>query len=381
MNNKVAVMNKILFVGMDIHKDSHAACLTNCFGQELMSLEISNSKNDFIKLLTEVKKQADKRQLKPVFGLEDSHGLGYRLANFLKTSGQEVKTVSPVEVDRKRRYATHPEKSDSLDALGVAKVLIEKIDSLPNHSISESDKLSKQLRGLNNDREFLVAEQTRLKNQLHTLLHQSYGSDYEKLFKNTFSLKAMKYWHRCPRPSKKYNDGLVDDYLGVTVSQIRRKIKRLMSIREELKELSQELEILIEHSGQKIETMNGCGIVSAAVVLSEVKNIERFKSPNSLAKYAGLAPGEKSSGKTKKLIKSKSGNRRLNQAIHHIALSQISRSGNQIAKNYFQKKVNEGKSKVQALCCLKRKLVNLIYMMLKYHQAYNYQGGTCEDLT
>ena len=84
-------------------------------------------------------------------------------------------------------------------------------------------------------------------------------------------------------------------------------------------------------------------------------------------------PDKKSSGKTIRHVKSKSGNRKLNMAIHRIALSQISNSGNQYAKAYFKKKVSEGKSKNQALCCLKRKLVNIIYMMLKHRQAYNYQ--------
>jgi len=61
-------------------------------------------------------------------------------------------------------------------------------------------------------------------------------------------------------------------------------------------------------------------------------------------------------------------------AIHRIALSQISKSGNERAKEYFQRKLSEGKTKVQALCCLKRRLIDIIFMMLKYKQAYNYIG-------
>jgi hypothetical protein len=61
-------------------------------------------------------------------------------------------------------------------------------------------------------------------------------------------------------------------------------------------------------------------------------------------------------------------------AIHRIALSQISRSGNAQAKAYFQKKLSEGKTKAQALCCLKRRLVDSIFMLLKHKQPYNYEG-------
>jgi Transposase and inactivated derivatives len=375
MQKPMIALDKILFVGMDIHKDNHSACLTDCFGRRLKNLEISSDAQGFSRLLAEVGKLAETEGLKPVFGLEDSYGLGLRLANFLKQSGQEIKSVSPVLVDRKRRYETHPEKSDSLDAFGVAKVLIEKIDSLPAYSISKQTSLSKQLREINNDRRFLVAEQTRLKNQLHVLLHRNYGSAYKQPFKNVFSLKAMKYWRRHPCPSKKESCIAVDDYSLLAAKQIRRKISRLLSIREELKEIELELKDLVGKSGQKLETLNGCGTVLAAAVLGEIKDIDSFKSPGSLAKYAGLAPREKSSGKSRKLIKSRSGNRRLNQAIHHIALSQIGRNGNETAKKYFQKKISGGKSKVQALCCLKRRLADIIYLMLKHKQEYNYHAA------
>lgn len=367
--------DQFLYVGMDIHKDNHTACLTNCFGQVLEEEEINNSKKDFDQLVKRVEQLSKTKELKPIFGLEDSYGNGLRLATFLKRQGLEVKIVSPVLVDRERNYETHPEKSDSLDAFGVAKVLIQRIDSLPDYSITPKDELSKEIKELVLDREFLVKEQVRLKNQLHHLLHKSYGSNYRPLFKCIFSIKALNYWRRHPLPKKIWNDGLIN-HGAVLKSQIRRKVKRLLLIKEEIKEIKQELEILVERTGQKLETMPGCGKILAASVLAEIRNIDRFNSPNSLAKYAGLCPREKSSGKSRKLLKSQSGNRRLNKAIHRIALSQISRYGSQHAKEYFQKKILEGKTKTQSLRCLKRRLCDIIYMMLKYDTEYIYHKVT-----
>ena len=60
-------------------------------------------------------------------------GSGHFLARHLFASGLEIKTVNPVLVKTLRKYETHPEKSDLQDAYGVAKVLIEKIDTLPTH--------------------------------------------------------------------------------------------------------------------------------------------------------------------------------------------------------------------------------------------------------
>jgi transposase len=363
--------HQFLYVGMDIHKDNHTAAATNCFGQNLLEMEISNSKKDFDSLVAMVERLSKAENLKPVFGLEDSYGYGLRLAKHLYEKGMSVKMVSPVLVDRERQYETHPEKSDSLDAFGVAKVLIQKIDRLPNYSISKNDEISKNIKELVLDRDFLVKEQSRLKNQLHRLLHRAYNSEYKEKFKNPFSLKALKYWRKYPIPRKK------TDIMGNTdilKNQIKRKVKRLLDIRQETKEIEQELNCLIQQTNQKIETLNGCGTVLASRILAEIRNIDRFHSPHSLAKYAGLCPRERSSGKTKRHIKTKAGNRRLNMAVHRVALSQISKSGNQYAKAYFQRKISEGKSKAQALCCLKRRLIDIIFMMLKHQQGYNYSN-------
>lgn len=251
--------------------------------------------------------------------------------------------------------------------LGVAKVLIQRIDSLPDYSISKEDDLSKEIKELALDREFLVKEQTRIKNQLHRLLHTAYNSAYREKFKDPFSLKALRYWktHPVPRTNS-------DALSGVLKNQIKRKVKRLLDIREEVKEIEQELGALVQQTGQKLHTLNGSGTVLTSQVLAEIRNIERFHSPDALAKYAGLAPRERSSGKTMRHIKTKSGNRRLNTSIHRIALSQISKSGNAEAKAYFQRKVSEGKTKAQALCCLKRRLIDIIFMMLKHKQEYNH---------
>lgn len=359
--------HQFLYVGMDIHKDTHTAVATNCFGQNLFETVISNSEKDFAQFVASVERVSAVQKLTPIFGLEDSYGYGSRLARFLFHTHARVKMVSPVLVDHARRYETHPEKNDSLDALGIAKVLIQRIDTLPDYSISKENDLSKEIKELALDREFLVKEQTRIKNQLHRLLHTAYNSEYRNKFKNPFSLKALRYWKS--HPVSRSNSAALS---GVLKNQIKRKVKRLQDIREEVKEIEQELTELIQHTGQKLQTLNGSGTVLTAQVLAEIRNINRFHSPDALAKYAGLAPRERSSGKTIRHVKTKSGNRRLNMAIHRIALSQISRSGNAEAKTYFQRKLSEGKTKAQALCCLKRRLVDIIFMMLKHKQEYNY---------
>ncbi len=65
-----------------------------------------------------------------------------------------------------------------------------------------------------------------------------------------------------------------------------------------------------------------------------------------------------------------------------MALSQISRSGNSAARAYYQKKISEGKTKMQALVCLRRQLINIVWMIMKYNVPYVYpvRSETCNGV-
>jgi transposase len=294
--------------------------------------------------------------------LEDVHSWGERLSSFLVEEGLSVRAVAPVLVDHRRQKATHPEKSDSLDAQGVAEVMIQRIDSLPLYKLTEEAKEAKQIRELSLEREWLVKERARLKNQLHILLHRIHNTGYRTKFKDPFSLKALRYWMRSA--SK--------DTGAILEQRMKRAVRRLLDLREEIQEIEDELETTMKENQQTLSTASGCGVVIAAEIIGEVGDINRFYSPGALAKYAGCAPREHSSGKTIRWRKTRSGNRRLNRAFHRMALSQISRSGNDAARAYFKKKISEGKTKAQALVCLRRQLVNVVWMMMKHKTEYVY---------
>jgi len=375
-----------LFVGVDVHKDNHAAVALTGFGATLLEQELGNAVDDFDGLISRVRTLAHEHQLTPLFGLEDTTGSGDFLARFLVTRGLEVRTINPVLVQRARRYETHPEKSDLADALGIAKVLIQRIDSVPTYSVTETTELAKDLRAVVNDRTTIIKEQTRLKNQLHALLHHSWGSPYRTLFANVFAKKALVFWQEFPsarilresrrptivKPSWITNTSPAELPMSspTAANQIRRKARRLLAIRDELREIEKELTDLGAKTGQHLTTLPGCGSVLSAAVFSEIKDIHRFPTPAQLAKYAGLAPRKLESGKRHRHVKTRSGNRRLNAAIHHIALTQISNQGVPKAKQYFQKKVGEGKSKMHALTCLKRQISDIIWSMLQERRAY-----------
>lgn len=346
---------KCLYVGIDVHKDTHTAVGVSPFGEKLFEIVVGNYKNDFENLIKKVGEE--KGNLSPFFGLEDVRGYGERLAEHLNQSFP-VYHVPSILVDRQRQKQTHPEKSDSLDAFGVAKVMMTSIDSLPVYRVSEESQKAKQIKEISLDREYLVEERTRLKNQLHTFLYRIYNNEYATYFKDPFALKALKFWSKA-KPK-------CDPFL---LKAVKRKVRRLLAIHEEVNELEKDMATLLENN-YTISSINGCGVVLASTIVGEIGDISKFSSPGALSKYAGCSPRQCSSGKKTRYIKSRSGNRRLNCAFHRMALSQISRSGNEKAKSYFQRKISEGKSKSQALVCLRRQMVNIVWNMMKYKTVY-----------
>ena len=354
--------SQMLFVGVDVHKDTHTAVGLSPFGEKIFEMTIGNEPEDFISLIEKTKVESEKTGLVPYFGLEDVHSWGERLSSFLVEEGLPVRAVAPILVDHRRQKTTHPEKSDSLDAHGVAEVMIQRIDSLPLYKLTEEAQKAKQIRELSLEREWLVKERARLKNQLHILLHRIHNSGYRAKFKDPFSKKALRYWMR----SAPHNTD------AILEQRMKRAVRRLLDLREEIQEIEEELVLTMKENSQTLSTASGCGVVIAAEIIGEIGDISRFHSPGALAKYAGCAPREYSSGKTIRWKKTKGGNRRLNRAFHRMALSQISRSGNDAARAYFKRKISEGKTKAQALVCLRRQLVNVVWMMLKHKMEYVY---------
>jgi transposase len=148
-----------MFVGIDVHKDTHTAVGISPYGEKLFEITVGNYNIDFKKLEDKVEEM--KGILSPYIGLEDVRGYGERLSGYLY-SKYPLYHVPSILVDRLRQNATHPEKSDSLDALGVAKVMIQSIDTLLPYTISQESEKAKQLKEISIDREDLVLERTRL---------------------------------------------------------------------------------------------------------------------------------------------------------------------------------------------------------------------------
>ena len=149
-------------------------------------------------------------------------------------------------------------------------------------------------------------------------------------------------------------------------------------IQQELKKIGDILEDLIEASSYScLTSIPGIDTVTAAKIISGVMDIARFSSSAKLAKFCGIAPTEKSSGRKEKYQKSKYGKKSLYSTIYFMALAHISgtrngRDKNPISRAYYLKKISEGKTKKEAITCLARRLVDLIYAVMRDRSIYNF---------
>ena len=86
------IRENYLYVGMDLHKETHTAVLVNCWNEELRTVEIANKPSEFTKLTKAVNKTSLEYGLKPIYGLENAYGHGRALAVWLIEKGYTVKT-------------------------------------------------------------------------------------------------------------------------------------------------------------------------------------------------------------------------------------------------------------------------------------------------
>jgi len=397
-------LKSLAFVGVDTHKDSHSVRLTDCFSRNLDTFDIRNDPRYFKELTLRVNAISNKYNLKPVFGLEDTQSYGQRLAKFLISTGNYVKEVPPVKTERKRAKSAHPDKSDSEDAGAIAKILIQDFDKL--QTINSFDELHLSIRELSNQREALIKEQTKIKNRLHSIIYKQYPQ-YQKMFKDAFSKSALAFWEKFPHPfylkdvtvkelslflrsksNKTISTKAAQRILSLTLVEnslselgscrikvIKSLIKHFHFLQNEISLIVKELKGLLPKTGLKLETLTGVNTVAAAKLINYIGDINRFANSDKLAKCAGIAPADRSSGKKQRHRKSRGGRRKLHSTIYYIALTQIGKCKNGIPKNakagdYYRKKIAEGKSKKEALTCLMRRLCDIIYAMMKNKTEY-----------
>lgn len=395
---------KHLYVGVDLHKQHHVAVIFNCWQEKLDEIKFENKPSAFSTFLLDVDKLMEEG-LTPVFGLEDVGGYGRSLAQFLTDNGQVVKEVNPALSYAERKSHVTVQKSDSWDAECVARILVRQLSHLPD---AKPHDLYWSIQQLVTRRNALVKAQGALKNQLHIQLSHHYPS-YKKFFSEVDGKTALAFWERYPSPSclegvsvkqlttfllevsnntcsvKKANEILklvkedgntTKEHQGTRNFLVESIVRQILFGKQEIGKVERELKELMSLLDFQLDSMPGIDLVTASALIAEIGDVRRFPNANKLARFAGIAPVYFGSGGKGKEQKSKQGNRALHALFYNLAVQQVQvAKGSKLPRNavfhaYYQRKLKEGKTKGQALVCIMRRLINIIYGMMKHRTVY-----------
>ena len=345
-----------IVVGVDVHKYSHTAVAMNAWGEEKGTL---NFTNNTLETYTDWLKQMGIKE-NILIGLEDVNSYGIHLVEKLRSEDFHIRYVPAILTERERNKSTKHDKSDSVDAKRVGKVILTKYEeTLPaKESIADERELgiAKSLDLLLMERRDLTKQKTITKNQLHCLIHQRYTESYRLHCPRSFSKKAIKW----------FTNDLKNDKT-ILATSITRRLERLLFTENQIYTISKEVAVIGETSkeAEALTAIHGCGMITACSIMAEVITVKRFKDKHRFSSYAGIAPTPHSSGRKHKMHTNPFGNRQLNRCLHSIALSQIAIKGDPAGKEYYQKKLKEGKTKLWALRCLKHQIAKRVFQVLK----------------
>jgi transposase len=140
------------------------------------------------------------------------------------------------------------------------------------------------------------------------------------------------------------------------------EITDLAAVDAKLKKIKAELKAAVVERGSGLMDIYGVGPAGAARILADVGDVARFVDRNRFASWTGTAPLDASSGEQNRHRLSRAGNRRMNHVLHVAAIVQIRHDTE--GRAYYRRKLAAGKTPMEALRCLKRRLSDVVYRQL-----------------
>src|SRR5215210_6549036 len=333
-----------ILIGVDPHKASVAvAAVDEATGELLERASFPQDRAGLSALERWARRFPERR-----WAMENARGLGKHLAGRLAATGESVVDVPPKLSARVRLLSTgNARKNDGLDALATA------LAASRNERLAavNPEATSEVLRLLSERREDQVAERTRALNRLHGLLRDLLPGGVAR----TLSADRAARILRGLRPR------------GGASARLRRRLasevlRDVRTLNRKIADLNGRIEAEVDASGTTLTEIFGVGPILAARIIGTVGDVGRFPSRGHFASYSGTAPVEASSGDVVRHRLSLAGNRHLNYALHMVAVCQARSEVRGGA--YYRKKLAEGKSRKEALRCLKRRVCDAVFRSL-----------------
>jgi transposase len=338
----------MIVIGADTHKRNHMlVAVDGQTGALRGQREIAASDTGSVDALRFAAGLEEKR----VWAIEDCRHVSARLEAALIAAGERVIRVPAGMTGQTRRVSRRAGKSDPIDARAVAlAVLRDGIESFPQ---AFTDEHAMEIRVLSDYRDQIIAERTRMINRLRWHL-VTIAPELEA----QLGQAALRGPRICARLTRQLARLPQSPQLRVA----KRLLRRITETVREERQLFAELTSLIEAHAPQLLAQPGCRTVTSAIIIGHTAGAQRFPTDGHFARHAGTAPVPASSGKTQRHRLHRGGDRQLNRAIHIIALSRAKTDPE--TRAYLARKQAEGKTKLEAIRCLKRHLARRIWRLL-----------------
>jgi transposase len=388
----------MIYVGIDVASEKHDCAILNREGKALCDVfTFANNRGGFDALISKLSLFSESKDFSDIeIGLESTGHYSNNLVNFLHEKRLSVKVFNPLSVQRLRKAQTlRRTKTDKTDAKFLACMLFSD-DSKP---FEKSVPQIEELKTLTRHRFRLVKETAKHKQHISRLITIVFP-EIQTAFCSTSLVTVRELllqfpsadaiadtdihmltnviWtsskHRFGRGKADEVRNLARNSIGTsnrgTNFELRQHLQSVAFLKQQIKELEAQIKEIMLELDSPILSIPGISFTLGAVILSEIGNIKNFATPSKLLAFAGLDPSCYQSGKfnADRTPMVKHGSSYLRYALIQAAMC-VCRYAPEF-KLYFAKKSAENKHYFVAISHAAKKLVRVIFSLLKYQSIY-----------
>lgn len=327
---------KTCFLGMDVSKLTIDYSLIDAMDKVLLKGQFTNNKLGITSLMKSLKKAGYGCTDSILFGMENTGLYSNPFKLYAVSKGLDLVVSNAFDIAHSKGIKR--EKSDSADAYLVAQYLRKNLPTIRLY-VPDNESVTK-LKRLQTARQLLLKQKHQIERHINEM--KSFISAKE----HTILEKSL-------------NDSIVG--LAKSIVKIEKEIDEVILNDES-----------IENNRELIESIPGVGKQTAIALITATNNFNTIADPRKIACHAGVAPFKKESGSSLKNVPRVShlANKRLKVALHMAALSAIKWC--QPIKQFYERKVNEGKNKMSALNAVRNKILHIVTALIRKQEKFNF---------
>lgn len=386
----------MIYVGIDIAKTNHYASIVNYSTGEVIDTPflVTNNKQGFELLYSKIR-SFDKQNV--LIGLESTAHYGNNLIFYFHDKQFKLGIINPIQTANLRKTRIRKVKNDKVDSMLICEAL-----SLGYYNLlSDYDIKLLEIKSLCRFHKELKDKASEAKIQLKTYVDQLFP-ELNIFFKDNLDIKTahelLKNYQSPQEISKvnltklsnllvksskgKYNKNravelkkLASNSVGINNSalsiQIKMTIELIELLESQIKDIETQVSDFIKKSDNVITSIPGIGDMTAAIIISEIGDINRFNNPGQVLAFAGLDPSVKQSGtfNASSTKMSKRGSSLLRYAL--ILAANNVQLNTKTFNNYYNIKRAQGKPHYNALGHCAGKLIRTIFYLLTKNVKFN----------